>query len=297
MDYTQFSTSDIFNTFGEFVDFAETTDPGDKWTEDSSSEEEGVSSKRVTTPWYGLGTYLDANGGATYQEALELSRYGYPDGLNKLRNVELENAARSYVDGNMWHSDVIGMRPIVPNVLAGVPDSMLNMRLAETLKPVIKIFAYACAHCGMKAIEYATHGAAMASLIDSIESQGVSVELNIIFAVVGSYGSGETHYCQINIKESSQPLDRNALAMAFIHPAFFRRFIFRWIENDIRFEDCRSGYGSPLRKEAIDKLKHDQDTLVLHPLDDDNKRDSFDEKLTTFKARYEDFNNKAQVTV
>lgn len=193
--------------------------------------------------------------GAGYEGSMALARDGWAEGTAMLKEAMIDAHVQDYIDGPAWHTDIVGVRPIVPAALMGVPDSMLAYTPRPQTKPVQTIDMYISVSHNTDSAVAVAHGAGIASIVDTIEMQGVSVELNAIVQSSGEYvtkqGTGvrtnnkrQTVSTAIRLKNSDQPMDLDVLSYAIIHPAFFRRQWFKWLEtHNEYYSGFNSGYG------------------------------------------------------
>ena len=226
--------------FEDFVDYCESTKAGENWVQAGR-----VLSCSDPYKW---------NGNVTYAETLGLARSGWADGTAQIEKIVTEESAQSTmtISRNTWEYGPMGIRPYVPLYLAGAPDCMMNFtRRPVQTKPVVTIAYYAACACTVDGPTYLRQGIALASLIDSIESNGISVELKAIYQtgkvipVVGKKKPGWQSLLSltVNLKAAGQPLDTDRLTLAVAHPAFFRRMVFRWVERTENYTDYSLGYG------------------------------------------------------
>ncbi len=223
-------------TWDGFLDFCENTPSGKKWKESG----ENTSEKDDPDSW----VYKQTK--CTYQEAVEVSRYGWPEGMEQVRDMEGVIASHMTAHEHaVIGSDVYGFMPNVPAYLAGTPDTMLNMTQTEHNMPIVKIVAHPVANATVSQNHFTEYGIAIMCLVNTIEQQGLSCEVDLSFL---SHGRGIDTNLIIEVKKAGQPLDTDRLIFALAHPAMFRRFKFRWTEQDRFFGSHNMGHGHPQKE-------------------------------------------------
>ena len=181
----------------------------------------------------------------TYEEATRLALDGYKEGLDQMmssgiRITHIENKPK-----NMPSVNVVGYVPHVPNAIAGNPMSMITTRQNEQKTKVITIVYHMTAHAGTNANNFVVAGKKMLDVITTLETQGYRVGLN----VMGAYTeSSEWAINGVQVKHWRQPSNPLKISYALIHPSFFRRHGFRWLETTPELTDrsFQNGYGRTL---------------------------------------------------
>lgn len=136
-------------------------------------------------------------------------------------------------------TSMAGFAPVVPLVLARVPNSMINCHVEPKKSRVLDVYYDATMGCGngpdvliemgMKAVEY----------ILRAEAQGYRVRLT---AVQMYYNNGSADVLMVRIKNENQPLNIQRMMFPMFHPAFFRVIGFGWYER-CPTSKHRGGYG------------------------------------------------------
>lgn len=181
-------------------------------------------------------------GGVTYQEARKLALYGWEKGLKdiseKLSLIPHEGQQRIVV------KDVCGHSPDVARFVAGLPDCM-NRRTTglSKRKPCLDILVNAGFSGCINAGDILNYGAAIASLIDSLERAGYS--LSIIAGSMVKLDS-QDFGAFVRLKNHGEPLDMDRLAFFIAHPASLRRLRFSHREVFCTYDDIGSSYGGSI---------------------------------------------------
>lgn len=194
--------------------------------------------------------------GCGYEGALRLARDGWPEGIAKL------SALAAVVPNNRTYVrsyDVAGEWADVPRAIVGNPFNMVRRGKVKTAKPVVSIVVDCMVSGATSASAIANYGAAVAALIDRLETRGVRVELLIGFA--GNMNGGRLSVVW-HAKRAQDHLDMNAVAFGLAHPAMFRRIGFAVYERSPPQMET-SGYGSCSTLKAADVLDLPANALII----------------------------------
>jgi hypothetical protein len=94
--------------------------------------------------------------------------------------------------------------------------------------------------------EFVKAGRNLLDLIVALEAQGCRVALDIMICATTTK---QKVACTIRVKDHRQPINPLKVSYLLIHPSFFRRQGFKWIETTPLITDSgfAYGYGCPLR--------------------------------------------------
>ena len=190
------------------------------------------------------GSY-EFTGTQNFIEAQDLFKHGYKQGVIDLMRCKSGVKVVSPQRKATTFQDVTGFAPIIPNAILGLPNSMLNKRLQPKQARVINILLDIDI-CGSEDKDVILRGGKnMYSLIKSIEATGTKVNLSVMSS---SYLTKTKKFtCLfIKIKDSKQAINPQLVAYPIIHPSFFRRHVFRWIETSsiTNYKSFTHGYGN-----------------------------------------------------
>ena len=213
-------------------------------------------SRRDRQAW-GNGSHEPKNddwaGTHTYEQAVNLSRYGWPEGRAKMFG-ELQNMKAIAKHGRLatWTHDVAGFLPDVPRAIVGMPDCMFNQgEDCHKVRPVLKIVANLGRHAGIESETINWHGAAILTWIDRLEACGYACEVTAV--MFSRDGSGNEAEILVDLKQAGEVLDLDRMAFCLVNPAFHRRFKFGVLENIPELKTHRGGYGRSMELSEIDK--------------------------------------------
>lgn len=180
-----------------------------------------------------------------YAESESVMATGYHQGLENLQKagafkVNRANNATRHIP----HASVVGYAPRVPNAIAGIPQSMIGTTHIQQKSRVVTILYDGGASSSVDAKKFVEAGRVLMSLIIKLKTQGYRVQLDILDAFCTS---SEKALCIVTVKNHRQPINPLKISYLLLHPSFFRRQGFRWLETSPEITFRYDGYGSPLR--------------------------------------------------
>lgn len=229
-----------FQTWGEFLEFAEnrkavSADPDYQRSHDTS------------------GSYPEFCRTRDFAHALELARYGWPEGVAAAKPLTdaLFDKVTSLVEREEVLHDVVGSSIDIGAYLNGDPECWTRMEshIVDGNSPRIFRLVYnASASAGITPDTMIGKGAAIAALVKALEFAGHRVEVWCIPWAGSShkYGSGRPeHETRVLVKAADQDLDFGRLVFALAHPSTVRRLGFACLEADRTIKTLGKGYGRP----------------------------------------------------
>tara|TARA_R100000781_G_scaffold111761_2_gene78465 strand:+ start:2942 stop:3847 length:906 start_codon:yes stop_codon:yes gene_type:complete len=191
----------------------------------------------------------DFSGTKSFEEAVDLAENGWPEGRAEFADISAKSVQQIESILPTIGYDVAGMYPSVPRFLAGDQESMVthNPEL-NSRRHIVPIYVSISASANNKRSTIKNRGAAIAGLIDYLETSGHSVQL-IVFE--HSTSGGILYWGEYELKAAGEPLDLDMMAFAITHPSCLRRLHFAVMEqNGFRFKGnfarCFHGtYGTP----------------------------------------------------
>lgn len=182
-------------------------------------------------------------GSASYGEALQIMRDGWPDGAERARalaaslSAEATGAEATQRPAAVW--DVAGDDADVERFLSGDPESMVAWE-PETVPAagrVVRVVLDGSVNCDVGAEYLRVAGVMTAAAVDVLEARGVRCEVWVSYS--SNFRNKETVEIRHRLKAAEEPLDLPRV-VAGMHPSAFRRVGFRWMETRA---ECPSGYG------------------------------------------------------
>ncbi len=168
-------------------------------------------------------------------------------------------------------NNVVGVVPHVPNSLLGLPESMINLEKTTNKVKVVSIDYDMSISCSYATEEIEKSGTALLSIINLLELRGYRVELNVI--AFSGEKSNELAIVKVKVKDYRQPLDLLKCCFPLVHPSFFRRLGFRWLETvpNLTENGFTTGYGVAVANkgyeraaEVYEDLERNKDTYYFN---------------------------------
>lgn len=185
---------------------------------------------------------------ASYDDSLSLMMSGYKEGLKNLTASKGTRVAHtSRVAKSLPTTDVVGYIPHIPNAITGIPQSMISTRPTEQKAKVISILYDKGSSARTDASRFVAAGRKLLEVIMTLELQGYRVGLNILTSFCED---SQKAFCIIRVKDHRQQSNPLKIAYPLLHPSFFRRQGFRWLETCPAVTDREfiSGYGSVMSR-------------------------------------------------
>lgn len=219
---------------------------------------EGSSHRRGNADWSGTDTFDDA-------VEMALTR-GWPAGRELFYDCQAAiPQTKKIFESEIY--EVAGPIPIIQIYNTGDPACMMDWNHDRRANnPIVKIDASIARSVNIKIQTIAQRGAALVSLINRLELEGYSVEVNMVdYRRGNSWGNRKDFYCRVAFKAAGEQLDLDRTAMALAHASTFRRFCFAIVEqHDILRSGFHVGMGFPLQT-AFSPLTDDQTIFIPSP--------------------------------
>lgn len=183
----------------------------------------------------------------SYEESIDLLMNGYKDGLANLEASSGERIShRQSSFKNIPSVGVVGYVPHIPNAITGIPHSMITTTPVEQRAKVVTILYDMGSNGGTSAKRFITAGRNLLNAILTLELNGYRVGLSVVLSFCTNR---EQAFCVTQIKNHRQPSNPLKIAYPILHPAFFRRQGFKWIETCLNLtnNEFTDGYGRTLR--------------------------------------------------
>lgn len=177
------------------------------------------------------------------EEAFDLMEKGWPEGTNKLNDIDVTNSQFNIGKVNQLELNVAGYMPDVPTYLSGNPMCMYSRGPDFHPKKQYEIVVQTGYAWFVKSKQLFNYGTAVLKVVDNLEQQGHRVRV-----VAVNYGSsgGYDQYHEVCLKDYADPFDINQLAFAICHTSFLRRICFALTESETDYGFGKAychGYG------------------------------------------------------
>ena len=195
------------------------------------------------------------SGTRTMDEAIELARYGWEEGRQRLRQVV----------GRVAIDQLVGRRRIVESrldfagdevdigaYLHGEPEHMVDYQVRQdTHGKQAMMYVNASMSSRVSSERIMQRGGALYAAIEALRTEGYSLGLTMVESTQNNSFSHYAEY-QIPVVRPGEYLDIDTAAFCLAHPAFLRRGVFALNEhesNDLRYSMgfmAGQGYGEPI---------------------------------------------------
>ena len=207
-----------------------------------------------------------------YEEARNLLINGWDAKVDFLKK-QFETASKELDEKTVvkTFSDVVGFMPIVPNVIIGLPNCMLNNRTETKKSKIIKFLIDTTVSCSEDSDDMIKYYSEVLARIALLERKGYRCRIEILQPFTDEDNSDTKACFSVLIKSENQPFDIKRMAFPMAHTAMFRGFGFAW-ENSLPIDydsyHC-SGLGVPMyhwgskkRNNLINGLRNVNEKIV-----------------------------------
>jgi len=195
----------------------------------------------------------------TYEEACALAVSGYKEGLNRMISSGLKVTHRETVHKNIPSVNVVGYAPHVANAVVGIPMSMIDVAPVKQQGKVITILYNIDGICDVDAQDFVAAGKNVLNVITTLETQGYRVGL---YVMQNYYAGDEIGLFSIEIKNWRQASNPLKVSYPLIHPSFFRRHGFKWLETCPNITDSSFTHGYGCSFDRIYRNKNEMEEFL-----------------------------------
>jgi len=187
-------------------------------------------------------------GVADFAEAQRYMADGYQPTVDKMKNIDIKLEGQGKRFG--FRNEVVGFTPVVPLVLQGVPNCMVNTHIKPIKAKVINVFYDMTASCGTDKEDMLEAGQRLLAACMELEMQGYKFNL---YCTQTYWDRTDGDVICVKIKNANTPLNLKRMSFALTHPAFFRVIGFDWYS---RFPNgkYRAGYGHAIGYDFTDDV-------------------------------------------
>lgn len=171
----------------------------------------------------------------TYEEAVDLGRKGWPEGVKQALAIAepIQEKLYSVVQVASIRYDVTGELLDVGRFASGEPEHWGNWE--HTLQEgkgtkYVHVVMNGTASAGVDASVLIARGAVTAALINLLELAGCRVQVTLAYNVQQSGTERSVFQVTVALKQYEEPLDLDRLTYALAHPSAFRCHMFSLME-------------------------------------------------------------------
>lgn len=181
--------------------------------------------------------YFDRTLTQSFQEAMQLARYGWPEGLRRLKDIEPIDLQLTKITQQSYdiesRYDVAGGSVNIGRYLSYAPDCMRRMAptrnhtLPSRIQKVMILGDY---DGNVHPNDVLRHGYMVYQIIDALEQANIQTDITIAFSSNKNrmYELHDYHFYEtyIRIKEPADIIYPEKLLFCLAHPSMFRRLVF-----------------------------------------------------------------------
>jgi hypothetical protein len=184
----------------------------------------------------GVGRIQKWSLGMTYNDAVEMAASGgyWKEGAQNLQKLSANPVFNTdrYTVTESLELDVMGGAIDVGEYLNGAPDCFMRIEEHTPNKKVIRVALDTTSSGTVSAQSIVNRGRAVLAVVDILEAQGISVELNAVVSNADGTGADQHKiYMATCIKKADQQWCAATVAFPLTHPAYPRRLGFRFAES------------------------------------------------------------------
>ena len=171
--------------------------------------------------WYGT---------SSYQEAVDLAKNGWPEGLKEITIVteELERKINAYMPERRTEYAYQGNVFDIGEFVRGNLECAIDWEIIDSPRPGVNVTIDICASAGISTKVMLARGSVVAGLVYALDRRDVPTTVSVLATNSGD----RPEMCdEVIIKHEGQPLDLERLAFCAAHPSMFRRLWFSLWEN------------------------------------------------------------------
>lgn len=170
--------------------------------------------------WYGTSSFDAAN---------KIMSKGYKEGCKNLLSCKDGIKVINEDIKTRTIKNYAGFTPCVPAALMGMPKSMYQKKKKVVKNPVINLYFDSGVHSKIGTDKMILGGKNLYSLCNYLDAHNIRVNL---FIFIGVWIKAKKHaFLSIKVKNSDMPINPQLISYPIIHPSFFRRHVFKWIET------------------------------------------------------------------
>ena len=181
----------------------------------------------------------------SFEDAKKLMLGGWHAGAKRVAAFMAAGGVRGRQDQPQNFYSPVGFAPSVGRYLAGHPCNMINRKKVLTPSPIVTIFYNICVSYNISSSSMEKAAAKLFNVIAGLEARGVRV--NLWVGMINHYLNSAVD-CAVKIKSAGQPFNLLKMVYPVVHPSFFRRHLFAFIERaGVSNDRGWHGYGKVTR--------------------------------------------------
>ncbi len=211
-------------------------------------------------------------GASSYEEAVEMLKYGVDEYVNEFKTTVKDLEKKSSSMKISFKNDIVGYAPIVPNAIIGIPQNMINNVKVPKKSKVITLVVDMAVSSNVNKKDVAKFGMKLVQKIVQLEKSGYRVRLEYMKC----FNNSMSHSAIATvIKNEHQPLDIKRVMFPLTNVAMQRYISWDWYDRvpDAKWSSDRgrslSTFGGERRQEIIKELVSDSNNKYVICYGDD----------------------------
>lgn len=180
----------------------------------------------------------------SYDDAMNLMRYGYQPTVEKMRNA-LKVSKQGTGKRISFVNNIVGANPVVPLAMMGVPNCMIDTRMKPIKCKVVDVYYDMTMSAGTDPERIIENGQKLLGVILELERQGYRFNL---YGVQSYCDNDSADVLAVRVKSANQPIDLKRISFPLTHVGFFRVIGFDWYSKTPKGK-YRFAYGRALAYE------------------------------------------------
>lgn len=236
---------------------------------------------------------VEFTGVRTFEEALDLMKYGDEDLFNKIKRerkkIDINKIIGAYNQKLKYRNRYYGGIPNVPAYLRGNPVNMINPEKNMPANRILNIFLNIRVRAYVSTDDIIRIGLKYLTIVDILEKSGYRCNL---YSGCANESGGYYSYFMVRVKTDKEPLNLKKICFTIAHPSMQRRIKFRWMEvNDFEKDFTRDGYGSDDNPDHTQRILSNKlkDNFIVLTYEDEEKNisaKSEEDILKDLKKKY-----------
>lgn len=194
-------------------------------------------------------------GVGSYQEALDLLHNGYTPLVDNLKKTIKTITKASSKPA--FRNSVEGFVPIVPNVLRGFPNAMVDYNPKTKSNKIYDIYYDITCHAGTGVDQILAAGEKFMEALLRLELNGYKFNLYCCQAYTNEDNSLIDVF-SLKVKSSDRPIDASRISFPLVHPGFFRVIGFDWQDRSPITRYVGHGRGGQVSKRIRNQQSRDR---------------------------------------
>ena len=192
-------------------------------------------------------------GAKSIEDAFTLCRDGWSEKLEEFKEPGTRMPTKSVKRAALGP---VGFAPHVPNAIQGRPDSMIYSKNQRVKTKAISIAVNTSVPWNIEADRIFEAGREIFRAIQSIENDGIRVNLDVIFAASINDSGKQAIAGSVAVKKATERLNPKRIYFPLVHPAMIRIIGFRYMETipATISTNFKYGYGHCLTDEQMKEV-------------------------------------------